>query len=145
MAELPGITRPTKFVSRINGAPSKNHWVARFLREIRVIGPGASPEQNLRMCNRYNDKGPIVQSLSLNIFVDNDERCLTSISTHCKKCELVYYENDKGKFRPPRTPVGCTMKSWDHLWEFCMYETGRLSELRVKRRLQELKNNNSYN
>lgn len=131
-------------MSRV-GRVSRNHWVIKFLRHNHVVGKSAVPEDNVRLCFMHAEKGPIVSSLHLDVFVDNDERCLRSVREHAPNVMALYYENDDGRWRPPAVPGVEIMRTWPELHQWCQHcvrQSGR--DISIGRLLTKDKSSSSF-
>ena len=87
------------FVSRTNNGSwhtfnGKNEaWVVRFIRELGFFDMGV-PEDNLKICTEYWEKGKIAHEQNLGRFIDDRLDCLMGVSHWVPDCDLWLYTND---------------------------------------------------
>ena len=73
-------------------------WVVRFIRELGLFDMGV-PEDNLKICKEYWEKGKIARDHNLGRFIDDRFDCLMGVSYLVPDCDLWCYTNDE---RGPR-------------------------------------------
>ena len=88
------------FVSRTNNGSWRTFngkheaWVVRFIRELGFFDMGV-PEDNLKICKEYWEKGKIAHDHNLGRFIDDRFDCLMGVSYLVPDCDLWCYTNDE--------------------------------------------------
>ena len=69
-------------------------WVVRFIRDLGLFDMGV-PEDNLKICNEWWEKGEIAFNLNLAQFIDDRLECLMAVFSLVPHCDLWCYTNDE--------------------------------------------------
>ena len=94
------------FCSRINGEASwvshgrhRNCWVVNFLLEgLGVADVLHVPDENIKICKSYYEKGPLTAALAPRAFIDDHLECLASVQHFTEDVVPIYYNNVGGMY-----------------------------------------------
>ena len=91
-------------ISRTNSGVKYNKkgkplWAQSFFDEVGFADIGV-PADNVRICTKHAEKGPIATELGLTHFVDNHTWCLSAIASEPSPPVLYHYDNSGRRFSP---------------------------------------------